>query len=171
MNILEKVRNVPDFPKPGIQFKDITTLLSDAEAFKFVLDSLEKRYADSNLTKVVGIESRGFIFGAALADRLGLGFVPVRKVGKLPADTIQKSYALEYGEAVIEIHSDALNSEDRIIIIDDLLATGGTLEASVDLVSQLGANIHEIWILIELGFLRGRDRLEGIPIHAEAIIE
>lgn len=170
MDILSKVRNVPDFPKPGIQFKDITTLLADGEAFGKVMDLLEQRYRGAGLSAVVGIESRGFIFGAALADRLGVGFVPVRKKGKLPADTIEKTYALEYGEATIEIHRDALNRDDRVVVIDDLLATGGTLEASCALVEELGATIHEIWVLIELGFLSGREKLGTRAIHAEAIL-
>ena len=168
--ILSKVRNVPDFPKPGIQFKDITTLLADGEAFRDVLDGLERRYEFAGLTHVVGVESRGFIFGAALADRLGVGFVPVRKKGKLPADTIEASYALEYGEATVEIHRDALDSSSRVVIVDDLLATGGTLKAACDLVTQLGAQVEEIWVLIELGFLPGRAKLEGFKVHAEAVV-
>jgi adenine phosphoribosyltransferase len=170
MDILSKVRNVPDFPKPGIQFKDITTLLADGPAFAAVIDKLVARYQKSGLTAVVGIESRGFIFGAALAARLGISFIPVRKAGKLPADTIKKTYALEYGEATVEIHRDALKAGDRVVVIDDLLATGGTLEAACALVEQLGAGIHEVWVLIELGFLNGRDRLAGRAIHAEAVV-
>lgn len=170
MDILSKVRNVADFPKPGIQFKDITTLISDGEAFSKVIATLEDRYRGAGLSKVVGIESRGFIFGAALADRLGVGFVPVRKEGKLPADTIGRTYALEYGEATVEIHRDALAAGDRVVIIDDLLATGGTLEASCALVEELGATIHEVWVLIELGFLKGRGKLSSRPVHAEAVV-
>lgn len=170
MDILSKVRTIPDFPQPGIQFKDITTLLADGEAFQTVMENLENRYRSANLTAVIGVESRGFIFGAALADRLGIGFVPVRKKGKLPADTIEKTYALEYGEATIEIHRDALAKGDKVVIIDDLLATGGTLEASCALVEELGGSIHEIWVLIELGFLKGRDKLGSHPVHAEAVI-
>jgi adenine phosphoribosyltransferase len=170
MDILTKVRNVPDFPKPGIQFKDITTLLADGEAFRTVIDRLAARYADRGLTKVVGIESRGFIFGAALANRLNIGFVPVRKAGKLPADVISRSYALEYGEAIVELHRDALDSHDRVVVIDDLLATGGTLAAACDLVKELGAEIEEVWVLIELAFIPGRSKLAGHKVHAEAVV-
>lgn len=170
MDLMTSIRNVPDFPKPGIQFKDITPLLQDPKAFGHVIDLLEKRYREAKINAVVGIESRGFIFGAALAHRLGTSFVPVRKLGKLPADTIKRSYALEYGEATIEIHRDALSRGDRVVLIDDLLATGGTLEASVALVRDLDAEIHEIWVLIELAFLDGRSRLDGIPIHSELVV-
>lgn len=170
MNLLDHIRNVPDFPSPGIQFKDITPLLHHPLAFNRVIDLLGERYAGAGLSQVVGIESRGFIFGAALAHHLGIGFVPVRKLGKLPAKTIKKSYALEYGEATIELHTDVLGPDDSVVIIDDLLATGGTLEATADLVSQTGASIHEIWVLVELAFLPGRQRIADYPVHAEMII-
>ncbi len=170
MDILLKVRNVPDFPKPGIQFKDITTLIADGAAFRAVIDGMEKRYRGAGITKIVGVESRGFIFGAALADRLELGFVPIRKVGKLPADTIQRSYDLEYGQATVEIHRDSLGKGEKVLIVDDLLATGGTLKASCELVEALGASVAEIWVLIELGFLSGRDKLGPYAIHAEAVV-
>lgn len=171
MDLMASIRTVPDFPKPGIQFKDITPLLHDPVAFGHVVGLLEKRYRDAGLTAVVGVESRGFIFGAALAHALGVAFVPVRKLGKLPADTIKRSYALEYGEATVEIHKDALGSKDRVVLIDDLLATGGTLEASAGLVRDLGAQIHEVWVLIELAFLAGRDRLPGLAIHSELTVD
>jgi adenine phosphoribosyltransferase len=167
MDVLSKIRNVPDFPKPGIQFKDITTLLADPEAFNAVIFELARRYHTTGLTRIVGIESRGFIFGAALAHALGLGFVPIRKAGKLPADTYRRSYALEYGEATIELHKDALNADDVVLIVDDLLATGGTLKAAAELVGETGARIAGIWVLIELSFLPGRKVLEGYPVHAE----
>ncbi|MEQ8819083.1 MAG: adenine phosphoribosyltransferase [Sumerlaeia bacterium] len=170
MDILSKIRNIPDFPKPGIQFKDITTLLADPEGFNAVIFNLAKRYHDAGLTKIVGVESRGFIFGAALAHALGLGFVPVRKEGKLPHETLGKSYELEYGSATIEIHKDALTPDDRVVIIDDLMATGGTLEATVHLVEQLGAEIAEVWVLMELSFLNGKGKLGGVPYHAEISI-
>lgn len=170
MDVLSKVRNVPDFPKPGIQFKDITTLIADGPAFKEVIGKLVHRYEGARLTKVVGIESRGFIFGAALASHLGIGFVPVRKAGKLPADTIQRSYALEYGEATVEMHRDGVAKGDRVVIIDDLLATGGTLKAACELVDELGATIHEVWVLIELGFLPGRAKLAHYKVHAESVV-
>ena len=171
MDVLAKVRNVPDFPKPGIQFKDITTLIADGAAFRTVIGMLADRYKGAHITSVVGIESRGFIFGAALADRLGVGFVPVRKLGKLPADTLRRSYALEYGEATVEIHKDSLHSGDRVVVIDDLLATGGTLRAACELVEELGAHIEEVWVLIELAFLPGRDKLSKWKVHAQAVVE
>lgn len=170
MDILAKVRTIPDFPKPGIQFKDITTLLADGEAFSQVMEGLVRRYKDAGLTSVVGIESRGFIFGAALAHRLGIGFVPIRKVGKLPGKTIRQSYKLEYGEATVELHCDVLCSGDKVLIVDDLLATGGTLSAACELVRSTGAQIHEVWVLIELGFLPGRELLKGYAVHAEAVV-
>ena len=170
MDLLATIRNVPDFPKPGIQFKDITTLIANAEAFRFVMAGLEQRYANRGITKVVGIESRGFIFGAALATRLGVGFVPVRKIGKLPADTIKRSYSLEYGEATVELHRDALTAADRVVVIDDLLATGGTAKAACELVLELGATIDEAWFLVELAFLPGRKALGSIPVHAEVVV-
>ena len=170
MDLMATIRNVPDFPIPGIQFKDITTLLSNAEAFQEVMALLQKRYAGRGITKVVGIESRGFIFGAALAHALGIGFVPVRKVGKLPADTIKRSYELEYGTATIELHRDALTAADKVVIIDDLLATGGTLAAAAELVQEAGAAIEEIWVLIELAFLPGREKLGGYALHAELVV-
>ncbi|MGF1571831.1 MAG: adenine phosphoribosyltransferase [Sumerlaeia bacterium] len=170
MNFLDHIRTIPDFPKPGIQFKDITTLLKHPEAFAQVIDQLEQRYKNSGITKVIGVESRGFIFGAPLANKLNVGFVPIRKAGKLPAETYQKSYALEYGEATIELHKDALDSNDRVLIIDDLLATGGTLAASVELVEEAGATVTAIWVLIELGFLNGRNVLPGKTVHSELVL-
>lgn len=170
MDLLAKIRTVPDFPRPGIQFMDITTLLEDGDAYLYVMNKLVARYRDCGITHVVGIESRGFIFGAALASHLGVGFVPVRKLGKLPVETIQRSYELEYGNATVEMHRDALTAADRVVIVDDLLATGGTLRAARGLVEDLGATIHEIWVLIELGFLPGRNGLEDVPLHSELLI-
>ncbi len=167
MDLMATIRNVPDFPIPGIQFKDITTLLADSAAFAEAMKRLEARYAGQGLTKVVGIESRGFIFGAALARALGLGFVPIRKAGKLPAETLKRSYELEYGTATIEIHRDALGPSDRVVLIDDLLATGGTLAAAAELVNETGAKLEEIWVLIELTFLPGRQKLGGHKVHSE----
>ena len=167
MNLLSKIRNVPDFPKPGIQFKDITTLLEDGAAFRYVSDRLEERYKNSGLTKVVGIESRGFIFGSVLADRLKVGFVPVRKEGKLPGDIVAQSYDLEYGSATIEMHKDAVGEKDRVLVVDDLMATGGTLKATCDLILGQGAAIHEVWVLMELTSLSGRDHLSGLPVFSE----
>ncbi|MDX2175646.1 MAG: adenine phosphoribosyltransferase [Candidatus Sumerlaeia bacterium] len=171
MDILSKVRTIPDFPKPGIMFKDITSLLADPEAFAAVIAGMEERYGGRGLTKVVGVESRGFLFGAVLAHSLGLGFVPIRKAGKLPAKTRRRSYSLEYGEATIEVHEDALGPGDRVVLVDDLLATGGTARAAAELVKELGAEVDEIWFLIELGFLPGRKALEGFRVHSEAVVE
>jgi adenine phosphoribosyltransferase len=166
MDLIAKIRNVPDFPIPGIQFKDITPLLGDPEAFRAVMDLLAERYEGKAITRIVGIESRGFIFGAALASRLGVGFVPIRKKGKLPADTLEETYSLEYGTATIEIHRDALTAADRVVVLDDLLATGGTLGAACRLVERLDARIHEVATLIELTFLNGREKLGDRPFHA-----
>ncbi len=158
-----KMRTVPDFPKPGINFIDITTLVGDGPAFKQVMDHLEERYKNANLDAIIGIESRGFIFGGALADRLGIGFIPARKPGKLPAETISESYALEYGQATLEIHKDAISKGQRVLIIDDLMATGGTLEAVCKLVKRLEGDVAEIWVLVELSFLNGMDKVKDYP--------
>lgn len=156
-----KIREVPDFPKPGILFYDITTLLLDKEGLKLAIDALAEPYADKGIDLVVGIESRGFILGSAVADRLGAGFVPVRKVGKLPSKTVRVSYDLEYGSDSLEIHSDAIGAGTRVLIVDDLLATGGTARATVDLVKQCGGSVQAIAFLIELVDLKGRDKLAG----------
>ena len=163
------LRDVPDFPKPGIMFKDITTVLQDPELFRDIIDSLKERYEGKGITAVVGIESRGFIFGAPLAKDLGVSFVLVRKPGKLPSKTIGVDYALEYGTDRLEIHADAVGPDDRVLIVDDLLATGGTAAAAVKLVRVLGAEVVESAFLIELGFLHGRAKLEG-DAHAMLVI-
>ena len=155
------IRDVPDFPKPGILFKDITTLLLDAGGLRGAVDCLAEPYRDTPLDQVVGIESRGFIFGAAVADRLGAGFVPVRKPGKLPAATLSASYALEYGTDTLEMHRDALGGGHRVLIVDDLLATGGTARAAVNLVKECGAEVVGLAFLIELAALDGRAQLPG----------
>jgi adenine phosphoribosyltransferase len=157
------IRTVPDFPKPGILFKDITPMVGDAKALAEVTDDLFEAFRSSEATHIVGIESRGFIFGSLLAYRMGTGFVPVRKPGKLPAETISASYNLEYGQNTLHIHKDALPKGSRVVIIDDLLATGGTLHAACDLVKSLGASIAGIGVVIELSFLNGRGPLAGIP--------
>jgi adenine phosphoribosyltransferase len=156
-----KIRDVPDFPKQGIVFKDITTLLQDAAAFHSAIDLMTEMCASRPADKVVAIESRGFIFGGVLADRLGIGFVPVRKPGKLPYQTLRASYQLEYGEDALEIHEDALAKGERALIVDDVIATGGTARAVGDLVASLGASVSAYAFLIELSFLRGRERLAG----------
>ena len=157
----QKIRDVPDFPKPGIVFKDITPLLADVRSFQSVIDSFAKRYADKSVDAVVAVESRGFIFGAALAYRIDAGFVPVRKKGKLPYKVESIEYALEYGTDRIEMHQDALHKGSRVLVIDDVLATGGTARASARLVERLGGKVVGIATLIELGFLGGRELIEG----------
>ena len=153
------IRDVPDFPKPGILFKDITTLLRDAKGLRTAVDCLVEPYRQAQLDHVVGIESRGFILGAAVADRLGVGFVPVRKPGKLPAATRSASYALEYGTDTLEMHDDAVEPGQRVLIVDDLLATGGTARAAVSLVKECGAEVAGVAFLIELQALNGRAQL------------
>ncbi|MFM2031585.1 MAG: hypothetical protein RLZZ297_350, partial [Chloroflexota bacterium] len=160
----QHIRNVPDFPIPGIQFKDITTLLRDGAALHQAVDVFVERYRPMQIDAVVAIESRGFIFGAPLAYALGIGLVPVRKVGKLPADTYKLEYALEYGTATLEIHRDAFKPGARVVVIDDLLATGGTIAAACALVEMAGGTVVESAFLIELGFLGGRAKLAGRPI-------
>ena len=167
MNELKsRIRHVPDFPKAGILFYDVTTLLRDPAGFKLAIDAMADPYREAGVSLVVGIESRGFILGAAVADRLGAGFVPVRKVGKLPHTTIRVSYDLEYGSDSLEMHSDAVEAGQRVLIVDDLLATGGTARATVDLVRKLGGDVHGVAVLIELTGLNGRDRLRGENVRA-----
>ena len=161
-----RIRHVPDFPKPGILFYDVTTLLRDPEGFKLSIDSLSEPYQGAGISLVVGIESRGFILGAAVADRIGAGFVPVRKVGKLPHTKIRVSYDLEYGTDSLEMHSDAVDKGQKVLIVDDLLATGGTARATVDLVRQLGGDVVGIAVLIELIGLNGRAKLTGENVRA-----
>lgn len=153
------IRDVPDFPKKGIIFKDITTLLSDAKSYQRMVDLIANRYVGSRIDKVVGVEARGFIIGAALAYKLGAGIVLVRKPGKLPAETFKKSYALEYGTDTLEIHKDSISKGERILIADDLLATGGTMAAVVDLVNVMSGELVECCFLAELEFLQGRGKL------------
>jgi adenine phosphoribosyltransferase len=160
------IRHVPDFPKPGILFYDVTTLLKDPQGFKLAIDSMAEGCHNRGISLVIGIESRGFILGAAVADRLGAGFVPVRKLGKLPAATVRASYDLEYGSDSLEMHKDAIEPGQKVLIVDDLLATGGTARATVDLVRQLGADVVGVQFLIELVDLKGRDRLTGENVHA-----
>lgn len=166
MDLRECIRDVPDFPKPGIIFKDITTLLKDKNALKHVIDILATHYKHHQIDQVVAIESRGFIFGSALAYQLGTGFVPVRKPNKLPALKERMEYSLEYGTDCIEIHSDALQPGQNALIIDDLLATGGTACAAAALVEKLGARVAGLGFIIELTFLNGRKRLPSYDIHS-----
>jgi adenine phosphoribosyltransferase len=159
-----KIRDIKDFPTEGILFKDITTLLKDAKAFKSVIDQLATDYIQSRVEVVVGIESRGFIFGGALAHELGVGFVPVRKLGKLPAKTIEVEYELEYGRDALAMHEDAIAPGQRVLVVDDLLATGGTMMATLRLVEQAGGVVVGVAFLIELAFLHGRSKLEHYPV-------
>jgi adenine phosphoribosyltransferase len=165
-SLKSKIRHVPDFPKAGILFYDITTLLRDPAGFRLAIDSVATPFQDKAISLVVGIESRGFILGAAVADRIGAGFVPVRKVGKLPSTRIRASYDLEYGTDSLEMHSDAIEKGQRVLIVDDLLATGGTAKATVDLVKQVGGVVEGVAFLIELVALSGRSKLHGETIHA-----
>jgi adenine phosphoribosyltransferase len=160
------IRNVPDFPKPGIQFKDITPVLADARLFAGSIDLLTDGFKPGSVDAVVGIDARGFIFAAAAATKLQAGFVPVRKKGKLPFQTIEQDYALEYGAAIVAMHVDALKPGARVLLIDDLLATGGTSAAAAALVKKFGANILEAAFLIELKFLNGREKLKGYPVRS-----
>ncbi len=161
-----KIRHVPDFPKAGILFYDVTTLLREPDGFKMAVDAMTLPYQDRDVSLVVGVESRGFILGAAVADRLGAGFVPVRKLGKLPAATVRATYELEYGTDSLEMHRDAIREGQRVVIVDDLLATGGTARATVDLVRQVGGEVEGIAFLIELLALNGRARLQGENVMA-----
>jgi adenine phosphoribosyltransferase len=166
--LLSTIRNIPDFPKPGIIFKDITPLLSNPEAFKKSIESLKKRIEDLEIDQVVAIESRGFIFGSALAYELGVGLTLVRKPKKLPFTTSKVEYALEYGTDSLEMHTDALKKGDRVVIVDDILATGGTAKATAKLAEQLGAKVEALLFLSELGFLNGRSQLH--PHRVESIL-
>ena len=160
------IREVPDFPKPGIRFYDITTLLKDAEAFREVIDRMAAQVDGTRVDVVVGMESRGFIFSAPLAYKLDAGFVPVRKLGKLPAETVEVEYELEYGTATLEIHADAIADGQRVLIVDDLLATGGTVMGTIELVRRLGGEIAGLSFMVELSALRGREKLGEFDIHA-----
>ncbi|MEU3979911.1 adenine phosphoribosyltransferase [Streptomyces sp. NPDC026672] len=168
--LLSRIRDVADYPEPGVMFKDITPLLADPAAFTALTDALAAVAVDTGATKVVGLEARGFILGAPVAVRAGVGFVPVRKAGKLPGATLSQAYDLEYGSAEIEVHAEDLSSGDRVLIVDDVLATGGTAGAAVQLIHRAGAEVAGIAVLMELGFLGGRGRLSpalaGAPLEA-----
>ncbi len=160
------IRAVPDFPKPGILFRDITPALEDPKGLAAMIDIFTARYKDAGITRIVGIESRGFIIGAPLAKELGIGFTVLRKPGKLPRKTISRSYALEYGEDSLHIHADSLGSSDKVVIVDDLIATGGTARAACELVNSIGATVHELSALIELTGLPGRETIGEHPVHS-----
>ena len=166
MDLKSTVRSIADWPIEGVIFRDLTTLMKDPDALRESCDILYERYKDQKIDKIVGIDARGFVFGAVLAYKLDLGFVPVRKKGKLPAETIEESYSLEYGSGTLEIHKDSLDSGDRVVIVDDLIATGGTAGATASIVTQLGAQIVECAFLIELPDLKGREQLKGFDVFA-----
>ncbi len=160
------IRDIPDFPKKGIVFKDISTLIQDGQAFREVIDEIANHYKDTKIDVVVAIDARGFIFGGALAYKLGVSFVPVRKAGKLPYKTYEATYDLEYGTDTVAIHQDAFPPDSNVLILDDLIATGGTVTATVELVEKLGGNIVGIAFVIELAFLNGREKLEGYDVYS-----
>jgi adenine phosphoribosyltransferase len=163
----DTIRDVPDFPKPGILFKDITPVLADPEVFSIALDAMEEKVAGQKVDKIIGIDARGFIFGAALADRMKAGFIPLRKKGKLPYKSHEVSYSLEYGEATIEIHEDAVSPGECVYLVDDLLATGGTAAAAIDLIGRLKGDLVAVSFLVELAFLNGREKMEtSAPVHS-----
>jgi adenine phosphoribosyltransferase len=161
MDLKQHIRHIPDFPKAGILFYDITTLLRDPQGFKVTIDMMSSPFEREGIEAVVGIESRGFILGAAVAQRLGAGFIPIRKPGKLPSTTLKESYELEYGTDTLEVHDDAARHGQRILVVDDVLATGGTASAAAQLVKKLGGELHGLAFLIELSFLNGRAKLQG----------
>ncbi|MFF4240737.1 adenine phosphoribosyltransferase [Actinomadura geliboluensis] len=164
--IQERIRDIPDYPKPGVMFKDITPLLADHVAFAGVVDTIVNHHGRGTIDKIVGIEARGFILAAPVAYHFGAGFVPVRKKGKLPAATHGETYDLEYGTETIEIHADALEPGDRVLIVDDVLATGGTARAAAELVRRGGGDVAGLSVLLELSFLRGRDKLGNLDVHS-----
>ncbi|MEK6875089.1 MAG: adenine phosphoribosyltransferase [Nanoarchaeota archaeon] len=169
--IKEKIRTIPDFPKPGIMFRDITTLLKDKEGIKKVVDIFYNRYKDKQIDIIAGIESRGFIIGGILAEKLNSGFVPIRKKGKLPAEKLEQEYSLEYGTDIIEIHRDAIKPEDNVLVVDDLIATGGTALAACELIKRLNGNIEECSFIMELPELKGREKIENSGFKVFSIVE
>ncbi len=166
MNLADKIRTIPDFPREGVDFKDITTLLKDGPAYREVIEKLAARYENQGIDRIVGIEARGFLIGAPLAVEMGQSFVVVRKEGKLPAETLTQEYDLEYGSDILEIHKDAIDEGEKVLIVDDLLATGGTVEATVELIEKLGGDIVEVSFLMELEFLEGRKKLTDYDVFS-----
>jgi len=160
------IREIPDHPKPGVLFYDITPVLADARGFADLLEAMTSSYADEGITKVAGIEARGFTLAAPVAEKLGAGFIPIRKPGKLPFEVHREEYELEYGTDALEIHVDAVDPGDRVLLVDDVIATGGTASAAVRLLRRLGADVAGFTVFIELGFLNGRNALQGVPFHA-----
>ncbi|GAB6138289.1 adenine phosphoribosyltransferase [Halanaerobaculum tunisiense] len=166
MNLADKIRTISDFPEDGVEFKDITTLLKDADAYQEAIERIASRYQEEEIDLVIGIEARGFLIGAPLALEMNKGFVPVRKPGKLPGDLVRKEYDLEYGSNTLELHRDSINEGQNVLIVDDLLATGGTVGATAELVEELGGNIVEIAFLMELEFLNGREQIEDYDVFS-----
>jgi len=171
VSIKDYIRTVPDFPKPGIQFRDVTSLLENATGLRMAVDYIVHRYTSESITRVAGIEARGFIFGTAVAYKLGVGFVPIRKAGKLPGEVIGQEYQLEYGEDRIEMHADSMGSDDCVLLVDDLIATGGTAEAAVQLIQSTGARIHECCFVVDLPDLGGMKRLADLGVSSYALCE
>jgi len=163
--IKNSIKTIPDYPKPGIQFRDVTSLMQNAEAFAQVIDQFAEKYQNSDITAIVGTEARGFIFGAPLAYRLKVPFIPVRKPGKLPREVLSQAYQLEYGEDVLELHADAVTEKDKVLMVDDLLATGGTIEATTKLIRKLGAEVHDACFVVNLPDLGGEERLSKMDIN------
>ncbi|HWA21508.1 MAG TPA: adenine phosphoribosyltransferase [Caulobacterales bacterium] len=170
MNLADAIRTIPDYPKPGIQFRDITTLLADARAFRRAVDELVQPYAGAKIEKVAGVEARGFILGGAVAHQLSAGFTPVRKRGKLPAATLRQTYALEYGEDEVEIHLDALAKGEKVLLVDDLIATGGTAEAAIKLLRRAGADVVGAAFVIDLPDLGGAARIEAMGVKVQTLV-
>ena len=166
MDLKATIRSISDWPIKGVIFRDLTTLMQDPDAFRESCDVLYERYKDQDIDKIVGIDARGFVFGAVLAYKLGIGFIPVRKKGKLPYKTIEETYSLEYGEDTLEIHEDALNKGEKVIVVDDLIATGGTVGATVSLLGKLGAQIIECAFIVELPDLKGRDKIKNCKVFS-----
>jgi len=171
MNIKDAIRTIPDYPKPGIQFRDVTTLFGDARAFRMAIDLLLHPFAGEQIDKVAALEARGFIMGGAIAHQLSVGFVPIRKAGKLPGSCLSETYSLEYGEDTMEIHNDALSPGERVLLVDDLIATGGTCEAGIKLVRKLDAEIVGCAFIIDLPELGGRQRIEKLDVSVHALCE
>ncbi|WP_105903117.1 adenine phosphoribosyltransferase [Vibrio gangliei] len=169
--IQASIKTIPDYPKAGILFRDVTSLMEDAKAYQATIQLLVEKYKDQGFTKVVGTEARGFLFGAPLALELGLGFVPVRKPGKLPRETVSQSYELEYGTDVLEIHTDAIQAGDKVLVVDDLLATGGTIEATVKLIRQLGGEVTDAAFVINLPEIGGEEKLKSLGLNVYSICE
>lgn len=166
MDFSSYVRDIPDFPEPGVVFKDITPLLADGAAFSELVDALTKPFLEDGVVKVAGIEARGFTLATPVAERLGAGFIPIRKPGKLPYETLREEYELEYGTDTLEVHTDAVSPDEKILIVDDVVATGGTAAAAIRLLRRLGADVVGLSVFIELAFLNGADQLDGVPLHA-----